>query len=231
MKKSKIVVVFSSHLSDENNNKFIKHISETIGVEHIVVCYPNFNKFSLAQIYNTGYLEYNEKDTIMVFCHNDITFKTKNWGRLLLTKFNSTDFDIIGVAGTTYLAENGVWWTDRSKMYGVVEHTDGINTWVSEYSKPRPGYIQPVVLVDGLFIAVNFDNIDTIWDTDFKGFHFYDVGGICVPNYLAGCNIGVTTDIRILHQSVGITNDQWEENRQLFVEKYKNELPIILEND
>jgi hypothetical protein len=41
--KNNIVVIFSSHLSEEENQKFIKHIDNTIGVKHKVVCYPNFN--------------------------------------------------------------------------------------------------------------------------------------------------------------------------------------------
>jgi hypothetical protein len=227
MKKTKIIVIFSSHLTEDENNKFIKHVSDTIGVNHIVVCYPNFNQFSLPQIYNTAHREHYSDDSIMVFCHNDITFKTNNWGRLLLTKFNSTDFDIIGVAGSTYLAENGVWWDDKSKMFGIVEHTDSINTWTSEYSKHIPGYIKPVVLVDGLFIAVNYDNITNDWDEDFKGFHYYDIS-FGFNNVLSGNNIGVTTDIRILHQSIGMVNEQWEENRKLFIKKYKNYLPYSI---
>lgn len=226
MKKDNVVVVFSSHLSDEANAKFIKHIDDTIGVKHKVVCYPNFNQFSLPQIYNQAIREHNSENTVMVFCHNDITIKTRTWGKLLLNKFNNTDFSIIGVAGTTYLAETGVWWQDRSKMYGVVEHTDGYKTWVSEYAIPRPGYTKPVVLVDGVFIAADCNVIEHEWDEDFKGFHFYDLS-FCLPNYLDGCNIGVTTDIRILHQSVGMTNQLWEDNRKQFVEKYKEELPII----
>lgn len=226
MKKDNVVVVFSSHLSDETNAKFIKHIDDTIGVKHKVVCYPNFNQFSLPQIYNQAIREHNSENTLMVFCHNDITIKTRTWGKLLLNKFNNTDFSIIGVAGSTYLAETGVWWQDRSKMYGVVEHTDGYKTWVSEYALPRPGYTKPVVLVDGVFIAADCNVIEHEWDEDFKGFHFYDLS-FCLPNYLDGCNIGVTTDIRILHQSVGMTNQLWEDNRKQFVEKYKEELPIV----
>lgn len=225
MRKTKIIVVFSSHLTENDNDKFIKHVSDTIGVKHKVVCYPNFNQFSLPQVYNTAVREHRNDNSIFVFCHNDITFKTNNWGRLLLTKFNSTDFDIIGVAGTTFLDDNGVWWTNRDAMCGVVEHTDGTNTWVNEYSKPTPGYIKPVVLVDGLFIAVNYDNVNNDWDEEFNGFHFYDLS-FCFPNYLDGCNIGVTTDIRILHQSIGMVNDEWDRNRLQFVEKYKEELPI-----
>lgn len=226
MKKDNVVVVFSSHLSDEANAKFIKHIDDTIGVKHKVVCYPNFNQFSLPQIYNQAIREHNSENTLMVFCHNDITIKTRTWGKLLLNKFNNTDFSIIGVAGSTYLAETGVWWQDRSKMYGVVEHTDGYKTWVSEYAIPRPGYTKPVVLVDGVFMAADCNNVEHLWDEEFKGFHYYDLS-FCLPNYLDGCNIGVTTDIRILHQSVGMTNQLWEDNRKQFVEKYKDELPIV----
>ena len=65
MKKDNIVVVFSSHLSEEANNKFIKHISDTIGVKHKIVCYPNFNQFSLSQIYNQAIREHNSEDAIM----------------------------------------------------------------------------------------------------------------------------------------------------------------------
>lgn len=225
--KDKIIVVFSSHLGDEYDNKFIKHISDTIGVKHSVDAYPNLNQFSLPEVYNLAIKENNAKNVIFVFCHNDITIKTPNWGRLLLTKFNSTNYSIIGVAGTTYLNENGVWWHDRTTMHGVVEHTDGTNTWVNEYSKPRAGYITPVVLIDGLFMAVDCNNIENQFDEEFKGFHLYDIS-FCTPNYLAGVEIGVTTDIRILHQSIGMTNDQWELNRQQFAEKYKEELPISI---
>jgi hypothetical protein len=226
--KNKIIVVFSSHLGDEKNNEFIKHIDDTIGVNHEVVCYTNYNQYSLAELYNKAIKEYNKDNIIMVFCHPDITIKTRTWGRLLLSKFNNSNFSIIGVAGTTTLLESAQWWQDRSKMYGVVEHTDGIQTWVSEYAVPIKGYTKPVVLVDGVFMAVDCDRLQHQWDEEFKGFHLYDLG-LCVPNYLDGCEIGVTTDIRILHQSVGMVNEQWDKNRAQFAEKYKDELPITYE--
>ena len=107
---------------------------------------------------------------------------------------------------------------------GIVEHTNGLREWVSEYSKPHFG-IKEVCLIDGLFIAVDTSNITHQFDEDFKGFHFYDLS-FCIPNYLDGVNIGIVTDIRILHKSVGMTNQQWEEARIQFAEKYKEELPI-----
>ena len=226
--KNNVVVVFSSHLTDADNQKFISHIDETIGVKHTTICYPNFNQFSLPQIYNQAIEEYNNEDAIMVFCHNDITIKTPKWGKLILGKFNNQNFQIIGVAGTTYLSETGRWWDDRTKMHGVVEHTNGLTNWISEYAPPRRGYTVPVVLVDGLFIAADCNAITDKWDEDFRGFHMYDVS-FCIPNYLNGCEIGVTTDIRIMHNSVGMTNQEWEDNRIQFVQKYQHDLPITYE--
>lgn len=224
--KDKIIVVFSSHLGEEYDTKFSKHISDTIGISHLVKCYTNFNQFSLTEVYNLAIKENIAKNVIFVFLHNDLTILSPNWGRLLLTKFNSSDYSIIGVAGSTYI-ENGIWWQNPSYMRGVVSHTDKISIWENQYSKPIKGFITPVVVIDGLFMAVDCDNIEYRFDEEFKGYHLYDLS-FCLPNVIAGVNIGVTTDIRILHQSVGMTNDQWELNRLQLVEKYKNELPISI---
>jgi GT2 family glycosyltransferase len=224
--KNNIVVVFSSHYSEEFNNDFIKHIDKTIGVRHKTICYPNFNQFSLAQIYNQAIQDHSEKDCIFVCCHNDIWFKTMNWGKTLLSKFNNTNFDIIGVAGSTYLPESGKWWEDPSKMLGIVEHTNGLRQWVSQYSKEIHA-VKETVLIDGLFMSFNPETIVHRFDESYKGFHFYDLS-FCVPNYLDGCDIGVTTSIRILHESVGQTNEQWEINRQQFVTQWVQELPITI---
>ena len=227
--KNNIVVVFSSHLGDEKNNKFIEHIDDTIGVKHQTVCYTNFNEFSLSEVYNRAIREYNNEDAIFVFCHNDITIRTRTWGKLLLSKFNCRPFfSIIGVAGTTFLSETGQWWADRTKMCGVVEHTDGANVWVSEYAIPIKGYTKPVAVIDGVFMAVDCNDIVHQFDEDFKGFHMYDLSFV-FPNTLDGINVGVTTDIRILHQSVGMTNQQWDDNRKQFAEKYKDELPFSID--
>jgi GT2 family glycosyltransferase len=222
--KNNIVVVFSSHLSEEENQKFIKHIDDTIGVKHNVVCYPNFNQFSLSQIYNDAIKKHKVDDCIFVMCHNDITIKTKGWGKLLLTKFNNSNFDIIGVAGSTYMPASGMWWEDHTKMVGIVEHTDGYQTWISQYSQEILG-IKETVIIDGLFMAFDPDSIVHGFDENFKGFHFYDLA-FCIPNYLDGCNIGVTTVIRILHQSIGQTNQQWENSRIQFAQTYADELPL-----
>ena len=222
MKKNNIVVVFSSHLSDEENQKFIAHIKATIGVKHKTVCYPNFNQFSLSELYNKAIKEYSSPESIFVMCHNDIIIKTQNWGRVLLRDFNQTDYAILGVAGTTFVPDTGRWWEDISKMYGVVEHTNGHKNWISEYSSEFYG-IQSVVHVDGLFMAIDHTRIEKKFNEEYGKFHFYDIT-FCLDNYLEGCNIGVITSIKILHKSVGVTDSSWETNRIKFAKEY--DLPL-----
>ena len=227
--KNNIVVIFSSHHTDEENKLFIKHIDNTIGkIKHKVVCYHNFNEYSLTEIYNKAIREYNNDSAVMVFLHNDLIIKTLNWGRLLLNKFNYNNYQILGIAGSTLLDSTGCWWNIPNSMVGIVEHCDTFKSWTNEYAKPIKGKTIPVVLIDGLFMAVDCNDIEHKFDEDFRGYHFYDIS-FSINNYLAGINIGVTTDIRILHKSVGQTNDQWEKNRLQFVEKYKEFLPITYE--
>jgi len=220
--KNNIVVVFSSHLSEEENQKFINHIDNTIGVNHKTYCYPNFNQYSLPQIYNQAIKDYNEKDCIFVMCHNDIVFKTKDWGKLLLKHFNHSNYGILGVAGSTYLPETGRWWDDRSKMYGIVEHTNGLNEWISEYSNQIRG-IQPAIMIDGLFMSFDPEKITNKFNENYGKFHFYDIP-FCIDNYFDEVDIGVISNIKILHKSVGQTDAGWEENRQKFIKEY--DLPI-----
>lgn len=237
--KTIIRVIYSSHLGEEKNTLFNKHIAETIGnvnsFEYTIHPYENYNQYSLPEVYNKALNELGKEDAIFVFCHNDITFDTKDWGKVLLRHFNNprNNYQIIGVAGTTELHSHGCWWTDAtgknmnfSKMVGIVNHDNGLRKWESKYSNPHFG-VKPVVLIDGLFMAVDPVEIEHKFDESYKGFHYYDIS-FCFPNYLDGCNIGVITDLRITHGSVGMTNEQWEQNRQQFATQYADELPISI---
>jgi hypothetical protein len=231
---NKISIVFSSHLSEADNEAFKAHIAETIGdVDFETICIVNKRQYSLTQAYNMGWKQLDEMgrgEGIIVFCHNDITFRTKDWGKVLLAQFKvNSDYDIIGIAGTDVLNNHGCWWLDANgkmnlnRMFGRVWHTNGVREEESIYPGKISG-IKDVVVVDGLFFAVNGKTVVKRFNEDFKGFHYYDLS-FCFENYLEGCNIGVINKISVLHQSVGETNMEWEANRQQFVELYKEELP------
>jgi hypothetical protein len=178
---------------------------------------------NLSQIYNEIISE--SSNDIVVLCHDDIYFDTKNWGQKLKKLFDkNSNFAILGVAGSTNLPKSGMWWEDRSKMWGIVNHEHESKKWESRYSDSLQNNIKEVILVDGLFTAIDKTKIKKEYDESVPGFHMYDVN-FCYRNFLEGVKIGVITNIRVTHKSIGMTNEQWEKNRQLFSEKYSNELP------
>ena len=84
--------------------------------------------------------------------------------------------------------------------------------------------IIPGVILDGLFFAVDKEKIKKQFDEKVKGFHFYDID-FTFTNHLEGVKVGVITNIRITHKSIGQTNEQWEENRLEFIKRHSSNLP------
>jgi hypothetical protein len=207
-------------------SKFKEHVIKTSGFHNKLqfLGYKNDGEFSLTEIYNRGLNE--AINDIVVFLHDDIIIEKNKWGEKITKLFEKNEeYGVIGVAGTKYLANTGKWWEDSKKMYGRVAHTHEGKTWLSSYSDDLGNELEEVVLVDGVFFAVNKKRIKNNFNEDVKGFHFYDVN-FCVENYLSGVKIGVTTLVRINHMSIGMTNEKWEENREIFADKFKDNLPI-----
>lgn len=220
-----ITVVYCTR---EHNQQHIDHIIKSSGLhKHIeVIEIINNGEQSLTEAYNNG-LKLAKYNTV-VFCHDDITIETKQWGTKLLKQFEkNTEFGIIGVAGSKSMPESGRWWENPKDMFGRVQHTSGGKSWLSTYSQDLGNNLEEVVVVDGVFFAVDKSRIKTGFNETVEGFHFYDVT-FSFENYLEGVKVGVSTQIRINHKSIGQTNDSWENNRLLFVENNKENLPAIV---
>lgn len=218
----------------ESNPKHKEHIIKTSGLhKHIEVIEIINNGESLTSAYNRGYEL--AKNDIVVFCHDDIIIETKQWGKKLKKHFDKEEhYGIIGVAGSKYLPKSGRWWEKPKWMYGRVKHTHNGNSWLSEYSPDLGTGVEDVVNVDGLFFAVHKDrlykdDIYTPFDERVEGFHFYDVD-FCFKNFVSGVSVGVITNIRINHMSIGETNEEWEKNRQQFAEIYGDVLPLKVDD-
>ena len=210
----------------EHKPEFIEYLKQSSGFKKIeVIEKVNDGSKSLSEVYNEILSE--AKTDIIVFCHDDIYFDTSGWYHKLMKHFDKSDYGIIGMAGTTSMPTSGKWWEDRKKMIGIVNHESGGKKWESKYSESLNNNIGQTIIVDGLFIAVDKRKIKKTFNEEFKGFHFYDIP-FCFENHLEGVKIGVITNIRLTHKSIGQTNEQWEENRLLFEKKYKDNLPLKL---
>lgn len=242
--KDKIIIGYATNRSTSFQTQFNQALIESVGLspeknEVAIIPYQNDGSLSLTKTYNYLWQCAEEfKNSVFVFLHHDIYFKSQNWGRELLDLFNSNEIDIVGLAGTDILHQHCVWFCDSNlqpsglNLWGKVWHSaEGIETLTDYTGHTRPGTeckpLQPVVTVDGVFIAFNPETCSG-FDEDFDNFHYYDVS-FCVKNYLQGRHIAVTEMIKLCHESEGnFEDDAWQNNRLKFHEKYGKYLPLAI---
>lgn len=219
-------LVVSTRKLDQN---FIRHLRITSGLHNLeIIPIENDHQYSLSQAYNMG-LE-QAKNDIIIFCHDDVRFDSLNWGLKFVKHFDADpEYGIIGVAGTNHLID-GCWWSVRGAMHGIVNHSEHGKRWITKFSEDQGKKLKRMIVVDGVCFAIDKTKIIHKFDEEFKGFHFYDLA-FGFANFLADVKIGVCTDIRLTHMSVGRTNDEWEANKKQFEEKYKLQLPRQLSDE
>ena len=224
MNNNLVSVVYSTR---EYNVDFFNHLRKMFSNPKTdILVYVNKGDHSLPEIYNKGLEE--TKNDIVVFLHDDIIIETKNMNDKIVKLFEKNpEYGIIGIAGTTDLV-SGQWWEIKKSMVGKVYHEQEGKRWLSKYSNESyVDKLKDVVCIDGLFMMVHKQRIKHTFDESFPGFHFYDIP-FCISNYINKVKIGVTTKFDIVHKSVGQTNEQWEQNKVIFEEKFKNDLPLKL---
>lgn len=215
-----ITIGYSTRKHDPAHDEYLKKSCGLINTE--VIAIENKNKYSLSEAYNL--ILSASKNDIVVFIHDDITFDTKNWGRKLIKHYKrNSNYGIIGIAGTNQLT-SGKWWEIKEAMHGVVNHSDGKQIWTSRFSADQGNKIKPMATLDGLFFSIDKTKIINIFDEKFKGFHFYDMAFV-FKNFVDGVKVGLCTDIRVTHMSVGEVNDEWGLNKKQFEEMYGWYLP------
>ena len=192
----------------ESKPEHKNHLVKTSGLDKKIEVIEIINNGeSLTKAYNRGLKQ--ASNDIVVFCHDDLTIETKQWGTKLLKIFQKNpEYAIIGVAGSKHMPDTGQWWANPKKMYGRVAHTHEGKTWLSTYSEDLGQTIEEVVVCDGVWFAIDKNKIKKEFNEKVEGFHFYDVT-FTFENYLEGAKVGVTTAIRINHQSIGMTNEVW----------------------
>ncbi len=219
-----VSVVIPTREIDDN---YLKHVSKMFSHPKTeIIVYENNGEKSLPQIYNQGLNE--STNDIVVFMHDDLILETSNITPKIIKLFDKhLDYGIIGLAGTDNLL-SGMWWQDRTSMYGVVGHEHEGKRHINHYSKgDYSEKLKEVVVIDGLFMMIHKGRIKHKFNEQFEGFHFYDLP-ICLENHLDGVKVGVTTKIRVTHKSIGMVNKKWEKNKLLFEALYESNFPLSL---
>lgn len=228
--KEDISVVFCTRDKDIAKKTLIPNIMETKGDCDIKIeCIVNADGMSLTKIYSSILANEEDNNDIVLFIHDDIEFLRPGWGSELIRLFNENpEYGIIGVAGSAEFDERAAWWTFDRKFGQVLHRHDG-KSWLTQFSPLLEKDLEEVCVIDGLFIAVKKSRLSEDFNVDIEGFDFYDID-FCLANFLDGnCKVGVTTNIRIAHNSVGELKDSWYENREIVNNIFGDFYPIVVE--
>lgn len=182
---------------------------------------------SIFEAYEKGFKSLNANDEdIIIFCHDDIEFKTSPKDFVNILKgYSSTDKGFVGVAGTRRLEDNGVWWNWNQPdfMSGKV--------WHGEKNKDRETYFGAcgkVVVLDGLFLACRASLLKSVSlkkpDAFIGNWDYYDILYTFQAHLLGFSN--QTVPIILRHESPGQPRETWNLNRLAFIESFKDKLPL-----
>ncbi|MES2278853.1 MAG: glycosyltransferase [Bacteroidota bacterium] len=206
------------------------NIKATIGIEHEIILINNTdNKYGICQAYNIGVKQ--SKYDILCFMHDDISYHTQNWGSNALAHFTSSDAAAIGVAGSPYCAfMPGPWWGSGILYENLLQHDKNS---IEAALKANSGGMarKEAILLDGAWFCIKKSTFKQVSfdETNFKGFHFYDVD-TCMQIHRAGGKIYCINDVLIQHASLGEVNSTWIESALVFHQKWAAHLPATCLN-
>ena len=183
--------------------------------------------------YANAFKKFNIQDNdIVIMCHDDIEILTdpEVFKHIIVNVALQSETGFIGVAGTTELSLDAVWWNhglwQQGKHRGHVYHGKDILAADSTfYGRP-----DQVVCMDGLFLAAKGSVLREVGlekPEYFEGdWDFYDIH-YTVSAHKKGYKNKVVP-ISIMHNSKGelVGRDSWHKNRQAFIERHQ--LPILV---
>jgi hypothetical protein len=204
-----------------------ENIKNTIGTDYeIVVINNSQNQYSIFSAYNEGISQ--SKFPFLCFVHEDVMFKTKNWGKILFKHLSDNKTGIIGVAGGKIMTRiPASWWLVGPGYKNLIQHYKNKKTVVSEKTEHQSSMRQSAIILDGVFLAFRAELLEKIkFDEELTGFHGYD-HDISVQTVMAGYNNYVIFDLLLEHFSEGNMNAQYYTNLIKVYKKWKDSLPLF----
>jgi hypothetical protein len=163
------------------------------------------------------------------FIHEDIRFDTPNWAGNLLKAFEDhPETGLIGIAGAKYKSKTPSGWSTGITALDCcnIHHQDKDGQVQHFYMNPGNSVFEPVVNVDGVFIAIRRE----VWKTtrfneiNLRGFHLYDID---FSFHVYGhWKVAVLFNIDIMHFTQGGNyGDAWVEPTLRWHALFSNRLP------
>lgn len=231
-----MISVITCFRNDEMVGQLSANIANTIGHDYEFIKVENKTGcYSLTEAYNLGAAQ--AKYDYLCFVHEDVLFRTDQWGHNLLAHFKAdAQAGVIGIAGSVYKIKMvSSWWQPElselePKRINLIQHYKKAEKTAREI-RINPLFEQrsKVVSLDGVFMAVRKE----VWkqfrfdDVLLKGFHGYDLDftlriGSRYSNY-------VIYDILLEHFSEGVNDQNWLRDNYRVHLKNKKLLPSLKE--
>lgn len=210
-----------------------QNISDTVGCDFEIVVMDNSqNDYSIFSAYNEGVRR--SMGNILCFCHEDILFRSDNWGELVQDLLADTTIGAIGVIGTHFLPKAPMYWWCSPYISQYSINTDNGASTLNDTRDFFRENIADVAAIDGvcffapkaIFSTVRFD------DRTFSGFHAYDMD-FSMQVQKAGKRVCVTDVLTIEHfwSEDSFSNPGYlaklDAGMELFYNKWKDSLPIV----
>ena len=199
------------------------NIETTIGVDfELIYIYNKNNQYSIFKAYNIG-VERAKAD-ILCFQHNDIEYLSHNWGIYVKDMLSTPEIGACAVAGANYMRKSPSYYPigEGYNVINLVQKTKNGDVEWHEFDEPTP-----MIVFDGLWFCIKKECFSKIhFDSKlYKGFHFYDID-ISTQLITHGYKIVGIPNVKIKHNSGGVTNSIWLKNSFLYAKKWKDVLPL-----
>ena len=203
-----------------------KNISETIGCEYELVVIDNSkNKYSIFSAYNEGVRRAQGNN--LCFMHDDILYKTNDWGAKVEKMLDDESIGIVGVIGSYVMTKDyGYWDMMAPWVTGCVpcgnNPTNNCDFYFGRESSNE------VVAVDGMWLCCRKSIFERISfdEKSYSGFHYYDMD-ICMQSLWSGYKNMIIRDIVIQHNCNPQVNLSFIKSMEFFHEKWKKQLPLF----
>ena len=223
-----MISIIICSIDQQKFSKVSESISETIGADYEIIKVDNLvNNFSICKAYNYG-VKYAKGD-YLCFMHEDIIFKSDDWGTSLIEFVdNNKDCGIIGFAGTDYVSSfHAFWWYNGNiaRNYSTLS-SDNADSLILKRTHSNQKFI-PVTVLDGLFLFCKKDvwELEPFDEVTFDHFHFYDMD-FSISKTINGKQNYVCNTVDLIHLSSGTLARPHFDNAIKFRAKYKDILPF-----
>ncbi|MGC3976852.1 MAG: glycosyltransferase [Paludibacteraceae bacterium] len=217
-----------------NNEIFLKNILEnihqTIGdIDYEIIDIFNPKKYSLCEAYNIGVER--SKYHYLCFVHDDVVFRTNNWGERLVHLFeNDHQIGLIGVVGNKFKSSypsaigQSSFIKKRYMRGSIIQTSTGYRDFDNSQTKKE---LEDVVCIDGVFMFTNKNvmNYCAFDDKLLTHFHGYDMD-FSLQVFTKGLRVIVDREMLIEHISDGNYSKENTVANRLIGKKWRKELPV-----